>query len=791
MRFCIGLRPNLQEVPEDFAPWAGRSVRLKNQFQNLVAGGWSGHLSLAAWLLFLLFPPGATAADRGSGLARPTWSRAERAPVPPPSPADQVAPFSTAALAARARDSLVVIGARGRDGAAEGIGTGFIVDPSGLIATSLHVVGEGRPVSLRLASGAELEVTGIHAFDRRADLAILRVDAGVLPALPLGDSAVLMSGEEVVALGNPMGLEGSVVAGVLSGRRTLDGLEMLQIALPIEPGNSGGPLLDRQGRVVGIVNAKSLVTRNLGFATPANELRLLLERPNPVPMDRWVRTGGLDPARWEPRLGARWRQRSGILRVEGLGTGFGGRAFLLDRQAAPEGAFELEVAVRLEDESGAAGLLFAGTEDGRHYGFYPTGGQLRLTAFEGPDLASWRILGTVPSAAYRPGDWNTLRVRFERGDIRCQVNGSEVFAVKDHAIEGRRVGLAKFRNTVAEFRGFACADTLGPPVALDPRLALALATNSGSGAVLEALRTNVPAARQYLSGMARTLDQEAAQLRSLADRLHRERVRDELVAELGRPEAAVDLPRAALLVAWLDNPDLDMAASLRQLDTLGAELRERILATMSDREQLDALRKFLFEENGFHGSRHDYHHRANSHLNEVLEDREGLPITLSIVFLALAERSGVRHVSGLPLPGHFLVRHAPPGTEARLVDVFDGGRLMSFAEADALGSRHAGLPVRSDLMEPAGKRDILRRLATNLQAFTERDSGAAESLRYADLLVAIAGSPTAEAQQRLQRARLRSLAGDPAGAREDVQWVVNAAPPGVDIGRLSELLEER
>jgi len=741
--------------------------------------------------------PGAEAhaAERGPGLARPQWSRKDSAPPPqqqqPPPPPPSSEELSTADLAARARDSLVTIGARGRDGSPEGIGTGFVIDASGLVATSLHVVGEGRPVSVRLTSGAELEVTAIHAFDRHADLAILRVSSAPLPALPLGDSAALMSGAEVVALGNPMGLEGSVVAGVLSGRRTLDSLEMLQIAMPIEPGNSGGPLLDRQGRVQGIVNAKSLVTRNLGFATPVNALKSLLERPNPVPMARWVRTGILDPDRWDQRLGARWRQRSGTLRVEGLGSGFGGRAFVLSRQPAPDDGFDLTVTVRLEDESGAAGLLFAGTEDGRHYGFYPTAGQLRLTAFEGPGLASWRILGTVPHTAYRPGDWNTLRVRYDHGAIRCQVNGAEVFTVNDTAIAGRSVGLAKFRDTIAEFRGFACAPSLDTGASLDPALISALATNRASGALLSALRTNVPAAREHLSERARALDREAAQLRGLADRLHRDRVRDELAAELARPESAADLPRAALLVAWLDNPDLDIAASQRQLDALGAEVRERIVATMSAREQLDILRKFLFEENGFHGSRHDYHHRANSYLNEVLDDREGLPITLSIVFLALAERSGVQHVSGLPLPGHFLVRHAPPGEEARLVDVFDGGRLMSFAEADVLGSHYAGVPVRSDLMDAAGTRDIIRRLLGNLQSFTERDAGAAESLRYADLLVAIAGSPAAEAQQRLQRARLRSLAGDPAGAREDLEWVVDAAPPGIDVERLAEFLERR
>jgi S1-C subfamily serine protease len=69
---------------------------------------------------------------------------------------------------------------------------------------------------------------------------------------------------------------------------------MLQLAMPIEPGNSGGPLLDRVGRVHGIVNAKSLLTQNLGFATPANHLKALLKQPNPMLMARWLRQGALN-----------------------------------------------------------------------------------------------------------------------------------------------------------------------------------------------------------------------------------------------------------------------------------------------------------------------------------------------------------------------------------------------------------------------------------------------------------------------------------------------------------------
>ena len=697
--------------------------------------------------------------------------------------------YSTEELAARARPSLVTLTARGRDGSGEGVGTGFVIDASGLIATSLHVVGEARPITARLASGEELEITAVHAFDRTTDLAILRVASTNLSSLPLGDSSTLASGAEVVALGNPLGLENSVVAGVLSGRRSLESVEMLQVAIPIEPGNSGGPLLDRAGRVEGIVNAKSFLTRNLGFATPVNLLKPLLDHPNPVPFERWVRTGRLDTNRWEPRLGAQWRQRSGRIQVDGFGTGFGGRSYVMQRNPAPEAPYEVTVTVRLKDESGAAGLLFGGSDDGTHYGFYPTGGQLRLTAFEGPEINDWRILGTVPSAAYRPGDWNVLRVRLEPARIRCWVNGTEVFTESDTAMRGRRVGLAKFRNTSAEFRDFACSPEVAPSVLPDASLLGTLGTGQDPDpATLAELRAHPAAARLLLSDRARTLEREASRLRELSARLHREQVRDQLVAELSKPEAGVDLPYAALLVARLDDPDLDVEGYRRQLDDLGSEVLARMTPGMTGPDQVEVLRRFLFEENGFHGSRHDYSNRANSRLNEVLDDREGLPITLSLVFLALADRAGIRDVSGLPLPGHFLVRYAPPGQPPRLLDVFNGGRSLTHAEADELGSEFSQVPVRSELMPAATKRAMIVRLVSNLQSFTERDDGPAESLRYADLLVAIAGEPAAEAQQRIQRARLRSVTGDLPGAREDLRWVIAAAPPGVDVERLSALL---
>src|SRR5262249_9251697 len=181
----------------------------------------------------------------------------------------------------------------------QGLGTGFIVGADGLIATNLHVIGEARPVSVRLADGKKYEVTAVHASDRSLDLALLKIDAKGLTPLELADSDKVKNGQAVLTLGNPHGLEHSVTSGVVSGKREIDGLKMSQIALPIEQGNSGGPLLDMQGRVVGVITLKSLVTANLGFAVPANLLKPLLKKPNPVPMSRWLTIGALDAAEWK------------------------------------------------------------------------------------------------------------------------------------------------------------------------------------------------------------------------------------------------------------------------------------------------------------------------------------------------------------------------------------------------------------------------------------------------------------------------------------------------------------
>src|SRR5262245_5897780 len=337
------------------------------------------------------------------------------------------APKTVEQLAENAKESIAILYYTGRDGKQQGLGTGFVISADGLIATNLHVIGEARPINVQLADGSKHEATIVQASDRKFDLAIVKIDVKEkLKPLPLGDASNLKQGQALVALGHPRGLEYSVVAGVLSGKRDFDGVSMLQLAIPIEQGNSGGPVLDMQGRVVGIVTMKALVTNNLGFAVPVNALKQIHERPNPITMEQWLTIGALDKSEWKTLFGARWRQRAGRILADGAGTGFGGRTLCLSQRQPPEFPYEATVTVKLDDEAGAAGLIFGGDADGKHYGFYPTGGKLRLTRFDGPNVFSWKIIFDQPSAAYRPGDWNTFRVRIEKDKFTCYCNDEKI-----------------------------------------------------------------------------------------------------------------------------------------------------------------------------------------------------------------------------------------------------------------------------------------------------------------------------------------------------------------------------
>ena len=167
---------------------------------------------------------------------------------------------------------------------AEGVGSGFIVDASGLIVTSHHVVKGADSVTVTLHDGRMLDAR-IAGIDPKTDLALLEIDAGgSLPVVEFGNSDRTRVGDWVVAVGNPFGLGGTVTAGIVSGRGRDIGSgpydDYLQLDAPINRGSSGGPLFDRSGRVVGVNTAifsPSGGNVGIGFAIPANVAKPVIE----------------------------------------------------------------------------------------------------------------------------------------------------------------------------------------------------------------------------------------------------------------------------------------------------------------------------------------------------------------------------------------------------------------------------------------------------------------------------------------------------------------------------------
>jgi len=691
---------------------------------------------------------------------------------------------SVADIAETVKPSLVKVMQVGRQGV-DGLGSGFVVRADGLIATNRHVIGDARRIRVETSDGQTEEVTEVFASDVRLDLAILRIARKNMKPLPLGDSAKLRQGDHIVAMGNPEGLAFSVVEGVISEpRREIEGLAMIQVAVPIEHGNSGGPLLDRYGRVLGLLTMKSARTDNLGFAMPVNELKKLLAKPNPIPMSRWLTIGVLNPRIWKPLMGAQWSQHAGVVNVEQPGDGFGGRALCLWMAEKPGAQFEAEVTVKLDDEAGAAGLAFCSDGGDRHYGFYPTGGKLRLTRFDGADIFTWNILADAASKAYRPGDWNTLRVHVDDERIKCFVNGRQVFDFEDRELRSGHAGLCKFRGTKAGYKGFRIGKDLveNPP---DPALAASLRKSmdeflNGKTPRSEAMETLLhdPAlSRRVLDEKRKSLEQRAASLRGMERDLHRGAVAHELADQLSKPDEKTDLLRCALLISRHDNPDLDIENYLRGFSQLADELKSDAEIKKGTLPAMQRLKTFLFEQNGFHGSRHDFDSRSNSYINEVLDDREGLPITLSIICIELASRLGIKNVAGIPLPSRFMVGYREkPDDEFSVMDVFDGGTHLTMKEAKALVAGNSSVPDEST--RPATKKEIILRMIRNLMARAlESANPEKEATPYFNLLLTI--EPEAF-RERFTRARLREAAGDFPGAAEDIGWLLEHPPRGLD-----------
>lgn len=700
-------------------------------------------------------------------------------------------------LTEKIKPALVTVRQIGRDGNRRGIGAGFVIDESGLIATNLHVIGEGRPVEVEFEDGVVFPVTEVRAWDRNYDLAVLQIDSGKrkLSALELGDSAGLEQGQLIVGYGAPLGLEFTVAPGVVSAIRKLDpgfldetpDYEMIQISMPIEQGNSGGPIVDLDGKVMGVVTLRHRLRDNLGFAVKSSDLLPLLDEPNPVPMTRWKTIGTLDPRQWSVVMDGDWTQRGGVIFASNMGTGFGGRTLCLSEKAVPEGPYEVAVKVKLDDESGAAGLAFSADGGDRHYGFYPSNGNLRLTRFDGPDVYSWEILEQLDVPAYQPGEWNRLRIRVDGNRITGYVNGVEALSLIDNGLRGGRAGLCKFRKTEAEFREFRVGENLETPsFSGDEMKKLNLGIESfiekrDRAELLDAFPGDHLASAKFLEEKAREFEALAEEMRGIKNDLHHREVSGGLTAALGERE--VDLFEVAIQISRIDDPELDVDHYRSVFQRLVDDASE-FVGDAAEKKGLRKLSAFLFEENGFHGSRNEYYHHSNSYINHVIDDREGLPITLSVLYIEMARRLGFEGIFGVALPGQFLVGYRPDeSADLLLINPFQEGKEMTRSDAELLANGF-GSRTSDATFAPSPPSEIAARMLRNLIGLEiDRKMNPPGALGYLNLLLAVNAD---DGYARFQRAIVQAQLEKIDGAKEDLDWLLEKRPIGIDYRRLEQ-----
>jgi regulator of sirC expression with transglutaminase-like and TPR domain len=251
-------------------------------------------------------------------------------------------------------------------------------------------------------------------------------------------------------------------------------------------------------------------------------------------------------------------------------------------------------------------------------------------------------------------------------------------------------------------------------------------------------------------------------------------------------EPVLRLDEAALALASEEYPALDVRGCLDRLDALGEQVQRRLGALARSAQKLAALREVLIEDEGFRGNEKDYYDARNSYLNQVLDRRLGIPISLSILFMEVGRRAGLR-LDGVGFPGHFLVKlSADLGPEV-FIDAYNSGDLLGADECVAR-FRHLvqGREFDRRYLEAVPPRQILARMLHNLKRIYVEQGDDIRAYWVIDRLLLLHPDAMDEVRDRgLVEARLGLK---PAAAR-DLEAYLAHAPGAADSGDVRELLE--
>jgi regulator of sirC expression with transglutaminase-like and TPR domain len=259
------------------------------------------------------------------------------------------------------------------------------------------------------------------------------------------------------------------------------------------------------------------------------------------------------------------------------------------------------------------------------------------------------------------------------------------------------------------------------------------------------------------------------------------------LVEPTREDESIPLAAAALAIARMEYPDLDADHYLARLDEIAEQVRTRMRKNPTARESIALLNQVLFQEEGLRGNREDFYDPRNSFLNDVLDRKLGIPITLSVVYLEVARRAGFP-VAGVGMPGHFLLKHYDVVAGEIFIDAFDRGRILGPDDCQQrLDEVYGGqVDMRAEYLQPVTHREVLGRMLNNLRQIYLRQQNGRKGLAVLDMLLAI---PPGSPDLLRERALLRLDLDQYVGAAQDLGKYLKLAPEAADAQAVRETFE--
>jgi len=243
-------------------------------------------------------------------------------------------------------------------------------------------------------------------------------------------------------------------------------------------------------------------------------------------------------------------------------------------------------------------------------------------------------------------------------------------------------------------------------------------------------------------------------------------------------EHQISLARAALIIARTEYPGLDVDDYLERLDLFGARVMQLLPDLPETKQVIGALNQVLFEEEEFQGNREDYYDPRNSFLSEVLDRKLGIPITLALVYMEVAQRIGFP-LFGVGMPGHFLLKHYDVDGEETFIDPFNRGDVLTRAQCQTrLDEIYSGqIPLQPEFLHTVTRRQMLTRMLNNLRQIYMNGRDFKRALVIVDLVLAI---HPRSAEDMKQRGMLRHALNQWRGAAEDFETYARMAPDASD-----------